>query len=151
MFPFHLVVLLLLTHPLARYPSFLLASSACFCLPLIFTSLVRGGDGAATATATPAAYKNARSEVVLSATTDGDPETAPLSQSLTRRKVSCVAFLHRSRSLLFGSPAAGVGTLRRGRSFSSKDAMIALSLLLTLACVQRCEMFIDPMFSTPLS
>ena len=44
-FPFHLVVLLLLTHPLARYPSFLLASSASFCLPLIFTSLVRGGDG----------------------------------------------------------------------------------------------------------
>ena len=77
------LVVLLLTHSLTCSLSLSsLHRLRCLCRPLIFTSLVgmlRGGDGRTATTATPAAYKNARSiKVVLSAMVH--PEMAPLSE-----------------------------------------------------------------------
>ena len=67
-----------------------------------------------------------------------------------RRKVSCVAFLH--RSLLFGSLALhwyGRGRRARARAFPNKDAIIveALALLFTFTFSNAARLFIDPMFS----
>ena len=132
------VVVLLLTHSPAILPSLLFR---LLCLPLIFTSLVG------------MLRELGRREHEL--------PTKTLARSLARkwccrrwtqkrrrclrRKVSCVAFLH--RSLLFGSLALHwYGRGRRARSFPNKDAIIveALALLFTFTCFQRCEIIYRP-------
>lgn len=133
-------------HSLARYPSFSSLLFRLLCLPLIFTSLVG------------MLRELGRREHEL--------PTKTLARSLARkwccrrwtqkrrrclrRKVSCVAFLH--RSLLFGSLALhwyGRGRRARARAFPNKDAIIveALALLFTFTFSNAARLFIDPMFS----